>query len=143
MLLCFVYLRPFKLSVLQRLQAAFRDRTSPVCLEPGTHGPSNPGDGFVVPEQEFQLGSSVQAAGFHSSASQSEPPTLSAEEEGRKKLIEQGYVILHACYHNNTNVHSDTILNRSSNRRWYGEIWIPSGQYSGRALHLLLISLRR
>ncbi|EJD07483.1 Thioesterase/thiol ester dehydrase-isomerase [Fomitiporia mediterranea MF3/22] len=81
------------MSTIDQLQAAFRDKSSPFYLEPGSQGPSSPGDGFVIPEKEYTLARELHTK---AAASSEESPTefsglSDADKEGREKLLGQGF----------------------------------------------------
>lgn len=84
----------------QDLRKSFRDPASPFYLAPGAVGPSHPGEGYVVPEEAYTL-HSLGTRAMHSSSSSdatsigdeaSNIKGLTPEDEGRGKLIEQGYL---------------------------------------------------
>ena len=82
----------------QKLQAAFRDPTSPFYLAPGTEGPSHPGAGFVNPEQVYKPGSHEHRRDMHTSSADAQAATtreeeiLTPEDEARTKLTDMGCV---------------------------------------------------
>ncbi|KAL5513109.1 hypothetical protein ACEPAH_3507 [Sanghuangporus vaninii] len=73
-------------STVEQLQAAFRDKSSPFYLEPGTQGPASPGEGFVIPEQVYTLHGSRE---FHADAAAVDYER--SAEQGRKKLTDSGF----------------------------------------------------
>jgi len=83
------------LQTIEKLQAAFRDPSSPFYLAPGTEGPSHPGEGFIHPEQAYKPNYPDQRRELHTSSSDSQEAgigdILTPEDEARTKLSELGY----------------------------------------------------
>lgn len=82
--------------MLQQLQSAFRDESSPFYLAPGTQGPSSPGEGYIVPEQVYTLSGTREEHTLASSGIEGFTGVEDApipQKEGMSKLSELGYAV--------------------------------------------------